>query len=473
MEDNNKTLTASRFPIMLKNLSGKTNIKKQAIPIKLTRKIMEILQERGNDITLEEYQKMIDVTYEHMSELADTDILYPFLESINVDDLNYIYTGELFKEDQKKKIEKYAKAINNITGPQKIEYFIKHLSTDEALEIYEGKIREGYKPEKVSKSMNPILKTPDKAYLSKTRVDQKYLDLEGSFDLSLKQDPGQISFFIDGESKGPVMLISIKNGIGSDINAGIREGYALSSFELDVLRIISSRWIYSDRRQFTIESIFRDMNGGRDTTLTSALRKALEGVIDKARFTTIEFQIPSNLSKNIRFPDGNKQAGDYTTIEMPLLDVVVYRSKLRNGKVKDTLYEIKNEPALLWYAESRKQIATIDMSLLDMRDSSGSVVVRCNQNTWEIIMYLVRRITDMAYKKDNNKNHADGWNHIRYDSLYSTRGAGINKTNREQELRNKIYVKKVLDLYKEKNVIKGYSEYPMTYGVVEGVEIYI
>lgn len=223
----------------------------------------------------------------------------------------------------------------------------------------------------------------------------------------------------------------------------IEGGGKLSTYDKSVINGVTSL-IESGNTIFSIPMLYHAMTGKQNPTVDDSLYEELTSKLEQMRrmMLTIDLTEESD-AQYITSENGETMELRDLQIEGYLLPLNKV-SGILNGK-RTELYQIIQHPPLYSYSKIRRQLASVEISLLN-------APVNNNSTTIPLKTYLLQRIEMMK----NPKNKICQSN-ILYDSIYQELGAvDANKT---RKMRIRSYTTTILNYLVIKNYIEGYSEY--------------
>lgn len=248
---------------------------------------------------------------------------------------------------------------------------------------------------------------------------------------SKKDIPGQYTMQWDIIEKEVVYVatIDLVNDNNVYINAKI------DAYDMAIINAVGSLYIAHQAQEpgefcyLTPMDIWRFMNGkeaNEKIKITPNQEKQLLAHIDKLRFTKFEIDLRSQMEKwgisfDTRYAQKTGKADDAI---LNLTGVQIYTSKNKNQSTYG--YRVNTEPILFTYSRYRKQIITVNKSLLNVTDNKS-----LGENTIVFKNYLLKRI-------ENYKHGYLNSNMIKLETIY--RETGIREPGqreKEEEHTNK------------------------------------
>lgn len=314
-------------------------------------------------------------------------------------------------------------SIGGIIPTKEYEYFLKQL--DEAMEKVE-------EMEKIGK-VNEIIKLPKTCYpheLVSATAKVNNLLFNGKLSKELQS--------IFTESRGRKEL-TVKASIDFEELKGIKlSDENITQYDKEVHDSIVSLVVDGENKYITPLMVYRTMTGNPKAKLS------------KKNFNDIVNSI-EKLSKIRVYIDATGEIkGRGYNLEQPIFkENLIYTrgvSGIYNGKVSEWI-EILEIPVLYRYANSKNQVARMDIFLLN-------TPINKNEENIRLQGYIRDRIQAMKGSK-LSKN-------IVYETVYKQLNIN-NKTykrlrDKQSKIRNTI--KEILDYWVEKDFIKGYEENP-------------
>ena len=200
---------------------------------------------------------------------------------------------------------------------------------------------------------------------------------------------------------------------------------------------------------FSLDMVYRAMNG-----LTNSERI----VADRGTLDPIRDSIDASAKRRITITTttGGKEY-IYKSQLLPIKELTV--RKAQTGEAI-TAYKLLDEPALYTYSKAIKQIISFPIELLDTKtikkNSAKITVVR---------EYLIKRIFTMKSQKASANSRK-----IKYSTLFGETGIDEAALAQAERNRERKYIAQLLEDFKQKGFIAGYSEYKAGRSF-EGVEI--
>ena len=241
-----------------------------------------------------------------------------------------------------------------------------------------------------------------------------------------------------------------------------------SAYDMAVLNAISNLWYYwsKDNPQkplyVTAQEIWRRMNGKQNkdgsAKPSSAQLAKIDASVNNMRHIDIYLDFSAELAaKRINLDDERLTGGSITDyfLNCSPIKFLTERGRTVQG------YRINTEPVLYTYNAAKKHVLSFDFALLDT-----SSTLRDEDNVTEFKQYLLQQILLMKNGYRDNKK-------ILLDSLYKATGiktpeeriAGREYKNentkraiiRREAGGDRDKIEKLLDSFKAKDWIKGYS----------------
>lgn len=198
---------------------------------------------------------------------------------------------------------------------------------------------------------------------------------------------------------------------------------------------------------FTPTMVFRTMTGRtKEETIDPSNLTRVVNSIEKQRATLVKIDCSGEFEKRKDVP--NIKSFDDNILPVRAATIIINGTETRG-------YAFRGKPLLYEYCGYTKQIITVPIHLLNTKTV---------KNTPEIIVikeYLIRQIELLKHTQRNNNN-------ILYDTIFSE--CGITTDNRTTLKRYRDYIKKLLEIWIEKDYIKAYKEYKRGAKIM-GVEI--
>ena len=242
---------------------------------------------------------------------------------------------------------------------------------------------------------------------------------------SKKDIPGQITMQWDIIEKEVfyVATVDIVNDNNVNINAKI------DAYDMAIINAVGSLYLAHQAQEpgepcyLTPMDIWRFMNGkeanDKKFRMSPNQEKQLLAHIDKLRFTKFEIDLKSQMEKwgisfDKRYTEKTGKADDYV---LNLSGTQIYTSNNKNQVTYG--YQVNKEPILFTYSRFRKQIITVDKSLLNVTDKKS-----LGENTIVFKNYLLKRI-------ENYKNGYLNSNMIKLETIY--RETGIKEPGQREK----------------------------------------
>lgn len=198
---------------------------------------------------------------------------------------------------------------------------------------------------------------------------------------------------------------------------------------------------YDKRVYIAVASLW---NGGNETMTATQIYKMMgsdvqpnDGDINKINDSLTKMGAARITLDNAKESQvyGNYQHFKYDAPLLPFERISVYQ----NNAYTDSAIRLYREPPLITFAKQRKQITVINQKLLESPISKTTKHLMIDD-------YLIREISHMKNKKAKRNKK------MLYDTLFKE----CKITDSKDRRRQKDYIKKYLDHYKECHFIKGY-----------------
>lgn len=223
----------------------------------------------------------------------------------------------------------------------------------------------------------------------------------------------------------------------------IEGGGKLTTYDKSIINGVTSL-MESGNTVFSIPMLYHAMTGKQNPTVDDILYEEISSKLEQMRRMMLTIDLTEeNEARYITDQNGEQIELRDLQIEGYLLPLNKVRGVL-NGK-KAELYQIIQHPPLYSYSKMRRQLASVEISLL-------SAPVNNNSTTIPLKTYLLQRIEMMK-----NKHNKIVQSNILYDSIYQELGSG--DANKTKKMRIRSYTTTILEHFVEKRYIKGYSEY--------------
>ena len=234
----------------------------------------------------------------------------------------------------------------------------------------------------------------------------------------------------------------------------IEGGGKLSTYDKSIINGVTSL-MESGNTAFSIPMLYHAMTGKQNPTVDDNLYQELTAKLEQMRRMMLTIDLTEeNEAQYITSENGDTMELCDLQIEGYLLPLSKVSGML-NGK-KTELYQIVQNPPLYSYSKIRRQLASVEISLLN-------APVNNNSTTIPLKTYLLQRIELMK----NRKNKICQRN-ILYKSIYQELGA--MDANKTRKMRIRGYTSTILDYLVEKHYIQSYSEYKKGRSI-EGLDI--
>ena len=243
---------------------------------------------------------------------------------------------------------------------------------------------------------------------------------------SKKEIPGQYTMQWDIRENEVVYVAAIDFANDNNVNVNAK----IDAYDMAIINAIGSLYITHQTKEpgetcyLTPMDIWRFMNGKESNEkikMTPNQEKQLLLHIDKLRFTKFEIDLKDQMKKwGITFDNRYTQnTGKADDAILNLSGVQIYTS--RNKKQTTYGYRVNTEPILFTYSRYRKQIITVDKSLLNVTDKKS-----LGENTIVFKNYLLKRIEN--YKHGYLKS-----NTIKLETIYRETGILEPEQRRTEE----------------------------------------
>lgn len=236
----------------------------------------------------------------------------------------------------------------------------------------------------------------------------------------------------------------------------IEGGGKLSTYDKSIINGVTSL-LESGNTVFSIPMLYHAMTGKQNPTVDDNLYEELTAKLEKMRRMMLTIDL-SEENEAHYFTDENGESVELRDLQiegylLPLNKV----SGLINGK-KAELYQIIQHPPLYSYSKIRRQLASVNISLL-------GAPVNNNATTIPLKTYLLQRVELMK----NQHNNITKTN-ILYESVYQELGAA--EANKTRKMRIRGYTTTILQYFVDQGYIAGYSEYKKGRSIA-GVDIFL
>ena len=242
--------------------------------------------------------------------------------------------------------------------------------------------------------------------------------------------------------------------------------YKITGYDRRVYNAVGTLWL-NGRRTISLTEIFCIMNGYARSNPSSKQLQAVEKSLMKLKSIKFYIDMTQEIKANIiKDKDVLIEAGilksrtdkiKSAVIEDNMLHFRVGTITSEQGKVFKSI-QIVGEPSLLTYNRAKGTLLSIPMEYIGLTESNAT------EKTIAFQDYLLMRI--IGYKNGKLRE-----NKILYDTLY--RDSGIEKPELPKDFfRDRETVRKLLEEWKKKDLIKGYEEVKEGRSYV-GVVVYI
>lgn len=279
------------------------------------------------------------------------------------------------------------------------------------------------------------------------------LMLNNKLSLELTKDfinQGEQSINVAAKNKAPITIYASMNY--NDKNISLSRDF--TAYDREIHNAVISLYV-AGNTTFTADMVYRAMNGLTNSEKVSP--QAIEVVtqsIEKSRVTKLTINVMEHVKQhNLKL---EKATYDDMLLSARKIEVTV------SGVTKQA-YVFNIKPFLYEYAQSTRQIISVPIKLLNIKDTLN--------NSEEITVlknYLIRRIEVM---KDNDNQG----NNISYESIF--REIDINKENLTEgayKTKTKVirqHIKKILEYWIKNDYIKKYEDYKEGKSII-GLKIY-
>jgi len=223
----------------------------------------------------------------------------------------------------------------------------------------------------------------------------------------------------------------------------IEGGGNLSSYDKSIINGVTSL-LEGGNMAFTVPMLYGAMIGRPNPTVDTQLYDELSGRLEKMRRMMLTVDLTEeNEVRSVLRPDGESVSLEQWQLEGYLLPLNKFTG-LINGK-KAEVYQIIQHPPLYSYSKAKRQLATINMSLL-------RAPLNNNNTTIPLRSYLLQRVEGM--KNMRNKLVS---NTILYASVYQEVGAQDADKTRKMRIRK--YTGVILNYFVQQNHIAAWAEF--------------
>lgn len=228
--------------------------------------------------------------------------------------------------------------------------------------------------------------------------------------------------------------------------------YKITGYDRRVYNAVSTLWL-NGRRTISLTEIFVIMNGYAKANPSSKQLQAVEKSLTKLKSIRFYIDLTEEVKANIiKDKDVLVEAGilksksdkiKSAVIEDNMLHYRVGTITSEQGKVFKSI-QVVGEPSLLTYNRAKGTLLSIPMEYIGLTESNAT------EKTIAFQDYLLMRI--IGYKNGKLRE-----NKILYDTLY--RDSGIERPELSKDfIRDRETVRKLLEEWKKKGLIKEYDE---------------
>ena len=279
-------------------------------------------------------------------------------------------------------------------------------------------------------------------------VPQKHLIPNNKLANSVNEviDAGEVELIVSKQGKLNVTTKCIVSYTSNDIKISSRKPF--TEYDRNVADAVASLYEYGHKSHIiTAAMVYRAMVHATETETPSPQQiDSVTKSLEKLRFIRVQFDCTEELrQRRYVSVDCQNLRGERDTYLLALSKLTI-----RNGKYEVPAYKILESPVLYDYARMTKQVITVPSLLLDVRDSSGGKISN-TETRIAVKGYLMRRISVMKGKTANRQSKT---------ILYSTMFEELELTDMSKTERKRVrdYMLEVLEYWKSKDFIKGYSE---------------
>ena len=240
----------------------------------------------------------------------------------------------------------------------------------------------------------------------------------------------------------------------------------ITGYDRRVYNTIGTLWL-ENRRTLSLNEIYESMTGYVRRNPSSKQLQAIEKSLYKFAHIQMYLDMTEEVNANIiKDKMALKKAGilknkddkiQRATIEDAMLHFRVGTLVSEQGKVFKSIYLLE-EPCLLTYNRLKGTLLSFPMSFIGLRNTNSTDRIISLQD------YLIMRVV-------NYKNHKMREKKIMYETMYRDSGVGLPTTNKAFS-RDRETIKRILDEWKEKGLIEGYSDLMSGRSYV-GIQFYV
>ena len=299
-----------------------------------------------------------------------------------------------------------------------------------------GKPFKDFSLEDFSSTAEEMAEIPHVKAVEITALDYPTDKVNGNaFDLTTENKSEDGYFHISTKKKGSKNEVDIIYNI--DFNAaeqklteGLKDLNGIPELTQRTKRVmIACNALYKQNEYFSKTQLYHAMGytGSPGKADMDALDKDLDLLLSKMDIDNIQ-----EIEAGYKYPHFIYHS---TIMPHERLDVYI------NGQLAKDAIHLFRQPPLMAFAEGRKQIATIPLTLLENSRYK-------TQKYLKVEDYIITRIAAMKNSKRKSSNKI----------LFSTVFTRCNITDKKQKTRTKKSVLSLLEFYKEQEYIKGFSE---------------
>ena len=297
---------------------------------------------------------------------------------------------------------------------------------------------------------------------AQVEIDQK--TLLGAWTLKKESVELTLNLKKDGKLEQTMLISSPEMGgsvraniAGTWIAAGdsitIRGRRVITGFDKAVYNTVSTLYA-AGNREVSATDIFRTMNGNTDKRPSAAQVERITNSIRKWMYTALYMDMTQELQhKRLTLDDERIINGK---VETQMLQATIGTARTKKGS-EIAVFRLAAEPILYTYCKGKKQIITVPIALLDTAEAASNT-----EGLTAIREYLLQQIELM---KTGNRDNPT----IKYATIYEETGIEP-PTARKDAMRLRNQIKAVLDVWKDRGYILGYTD-AKTGAAVTGITI--
>jgi len=293
-------------------------------------------------------------------------------------------------------------------------------STADFIKLYELKHPDGIRVESAfpEKYIMPVDKVTKKTFTDMTLYNKDYIRVD------------------IGPSQKEI-LSYVRLDIENNTDIQFLDENKLTPYDNDVHNAVVTLYVNGNNEYVTPQMIYRTMTGNPTAQITKNTQKEIEESLQKLARTWIDIKPSPEEAKAYKFDRVEFTYRGSIIMWEAAVDVIINRQKCEN------VYHIMRTPILYTYAAIKKQIATIDIKLLN-------TPVYKRKTVMQLQSYLLKRILAM---KNGKVSHT-----ILYSSIYEMADFDDVKNIKKRRADIRRTVREILQYWKDEKFIKGFSE---------------